>query len=71
MAELPHIEKLYQMTKERKDIQVVTFNVDENPGLVHPFLKQHQYKFPVLLAHSSLAPCWTGGIPQNWIVDPG
>ncbi|MDP9338910.1 MAG: redoxin family protein [Acidobacteriota bacterium] len=70
-AELPHIEKLYQMTKERKDIQVVTFNLDENPGLVQPFLKEHQYKFPVLLAHSFLnAMLDRIGIPQNWIVDP-
>ena len=51
MEELPHVEKLYQRIKERNDIQLVTFNVDENPGLVQPFLKQHQYKFPVMLAH--------------------
>lgn len=70
MAELPHIEKLYQMTKERKDIQVVTFNLDENPGLVQPFLKEHQYRFPVLLAHSFLSAMMDRiGIPQNWIVD--
>ena len=70
-AELPHIEKLHQMTKERKDIQVVTFNLDENSGLVQPFLKEHQYKFPVLLAHSFLnAMLDRIGIPQNWIVDP-
>jgi thiol-disulfide isomerase/thioredoxin len=71
MAELPHIEKLYQVTKERKDIQVVTFNLDENPGLVQPFLEEHQYKFPVLLAHSFLSAMLDRiGIPQNWIVDP-
>jgi thiol-disulfide isomerase/thioredoxin len=71
MAELPHVEKLYQMIKERKDIQLVTFNVDENPGLVQPFLKEHQYKFPVLLAHSFVNLTVDRiGIPQNWIVDP-
>jgi thiol-disulfide isomerase/thioredoxin len=71
-AELPHIERLYQMTKERKDIQVVTFNMDENAGLVQPFLKEHQYKFPVLLANSFLTAMQVEriGIPQNWIVDP-
>jgi len=70
-AELPHVEKLYQMIKERKDIQVVTFNMDENPGLVQPYLKEHQYKFPVLLAHTFVnATLDRIGIPQNWIVDP-
>jgi thiol-disulfide isomerase/thioredoxin len=69
-AELPHVEKLYQMTKERKDIRVVTFNLDENPGLVQPFLKGHQYTFPVLLAYSISATLDRNGIPQNWIVDP-
>jgi len=70
-AELPHVEELYQMIKERKDIQVLTFNLDENPGLVQPFLKEHQFKFPVLLAHSYLsAMLGRSGIPQNWIIDP-
>jgi len=70
-AELPHVEKLYQMTKDRKDIRVVTFNTDENPGLVQPFLNEHQYEFPVLLAHSFTNSMIENlGIPQNWIVDP-
>jgi len=69
-AELPHVEKLYQMTKDRKDIQVVTFNMDENPGLVQPFLSEHQYEFPVLLAHSFINSTLDRiGIPQNWIID--
>ena len=71
MEELPHVEKLYQRIKERNDIQLVTFNVDENPGLVQPFLKQHQYKFPVMLAHGFVnATVDRIGIPQNWVVDP-
>ena len=70
-SELPHVQKLYQMTKDRKDIQVVTFNVDENPGLVQPFLSEHQYEFPILLAHSFINSMLDRiGIPQNWIVDP-
>ena len=71
MAELPHVEKLYQRIKERNDIQLVTFNVDENPGLVQPFLEEHQYKFPVMLAHSFVnATLDRIGIPQNWVIDP-
>jgi thiol-disulfide isomerase/thioredoxin len=70
-AELPHVEKLYEMTKDRKDIQVVTFNMDENPGLVQPFLNENKYEFPVLLAHSFINSTLDEiGIPQNWIIDP-
>ena len=70
-AELPHVQKLYQMIKDRKDIQVVTFNMDENSGLVQPFLSEHHYEFPVLLAYSFLSSMLdSNGIPQNWIVDP-
>jgi hypothetical protein len=70
MAELPHVAKLYEMMAERKDTQLVTFNVDENPGVVQSFLKEHQYKFPVLLAHSfTNANMDRLGTPQNWVVN--
>jgi hypothetical protein len=67
---LPHIEKLHQALKGRTDIQVVTFNVDDNLGLVAPFLKENGYTFPVLSARflmDVLVPML--GIPLNWIVD--
>jgi thiol-disulfide isomerase/thioredoxin len=70
-AKLPHVEKLYQTIKDRTDIQVVTFDVDDNPGLVQPFLSKHRYEFPVLLAYNFLNSMLDrAGIPQNWIVDP-
>ena len=68
--ELPKIQKLYELSKERGRIQVVTFSVDENPGAVEPFLKANSYTFPVILARryvESIAAPYT--IPQNWIVD--
>ncbi len=67
---MPHIEKLYQALKGRTDIQVLTFNVDENPGLVGPFLKENKYTFPVMSASfymDTVVPSL--GIPLNWIVD--
>jgi hypothetical protein len=58
------------MLKDRKDVQVVTFNVDDNVGLVAPFMKQNKYTFPVVpaadLVHEIVP---TLGIPLNWIVD--
>jgi hypothetical protein len=67
---LPHVQKLYEKIKDRKDIQVITLNVDDSVGLIAPFLKKNNYTFPVIPAQSlvnSLAPTFT--IPANWIVD--
>ena len=69
-SELPHLEKLYEMLRDRADIQILSFNIDEDPGLVGPFLKEHGYKFPVLLANSFAPDLSAQGIPQNWIVGP-
>jgi thiol-disulfide isomerase/thioredoxin len=68
-AELPHVQKLFEITKSRKDIQVLTFNLDESPGLIQSFLKEHGYQFPVMLAFNSFSAQLEEGIPQNWIVD--
>ena len=44
--------------------------MDENPGLIEPFLKEHQLAFTVIPAYSYV---WQTlkviGIPSNWIVD--
>ncbi len=68
---MPHLQKLYEKIKERKDIALITFNVDDNPGLIEPFLRENKYSFPVIPAKSlvdSLVPQL--GIPHHWIVDP-
>jgi thiol-disulfide isomerase/thioredoxin len=68
--ELPQIQRLYELSKERGDFQVMTLSVDENPGELEPFLKANGYTFPVILARryveSVAGPLL---IPQNWIVD--
>jgi thiol-disulfide isomerase/thioredoxin len=70
-AELPHFQKLYEKTKQRSDVQVLTFNIDEETGLVEPFMKENGYTFPVLLAYGFVRDMLEGiGIPQNWVVDP-
>ena len=69
---MPHIEKLYQRIKDRKDIQVITFNVDDNIGSLGSFLKENKCTFPVIPARflmDRLVPVL--GIPLNWIVDAG
>ena len=69
-AEMPHLQKLYEKTKDRSDVQLLTFNIDEELGLVAPFLKDKGYTFPVLPAYSTVVSLLDSyAIPQNWIVD--
>jgi thiol-disulfide isomerase/thioredoxin len=70
-AELPSLQKFYEKVKNRPDIQVLTFNIDEDLGLVDPYLKDKGYTFPVLPAFSVVVSLLDGfAIPQNWLVDP-
>jgi thiol-disulfide isomerase/thioredoxin len=70
-AELPELEKLYEQVKGRSDIQILTFNIDEDEGLVAPYMKEKRYTFPVLPAFSYTVNLLNGyAIPQNWVVDP-
>jgi thiol-disulfide isomerase/thioredoxin len=69
-TELPYLEKLAGRLQDRKDLAVLTLNVDDSLGLVLPFLKENHYSFPVLAAAD-----YVNGIvkelsiPRNWIVD--
>ena len=70
-AELPKLQELYDEVKDRKDLQIITLNIDEELGLVDPFLKEKGYTFPVLSAYNFvLGLLDLVGIPQNWIIDP-
>jgi glutaredoxin len=41
---------LYELSLKHDGIQVITLNVDENPGELEPFLKSRKYTFPVVMA---------------------
>ena len=69
-AELPFIQKLYDQIKERKDLQVVTISVDDNPGLIEALLKEKHFTFPILPSKDlaeKIFPVLM--LPQTWIVD--
>ncbi|SPE40560.1 hypothetical protein SBA3_3790006 [Candidatus Sulfopaludibacter sp. SbA3] len=69
--ELPHLQKLYEQVKDRSDLQILTFNIDADLGLVEPFMKEKGYTFPVLPAANLVNEILDEvAIPQNWIVDP-
>jgi thiol-disulfide isomerase/thioredoxin len=69
-AELPQLQKLYEQTKGRSDLQILTLNIDEDPGLIEPFMKEKGYTFPVVPAYSYVVNLLDGyAIPQNWVLD--
>ncbi len=44
--------------------------MDQNPGLIEPFMREHQLNLTVLPAYSYVQDTLkVFGIPQNWIVD--
>jgi hypothetical protein len=67
---LPRLQKLIEKYKGRAEVQFITLNMDDNPGLIAPFMKEHQLSFTVLPAYSYVTDTLkVFGIPQNWIVD--
>jgi hypothetical protein len=67
---LPRLQKLIEQYVSRSDVQFLTLNMDENPGLLEPFLQEHQLNLIVLPAYSYVEDTLkVFGIPQNWIVD--
>lgn len=70
VAELPHFQTLYEQTKARSDLAVFSLNVDDEVGLVQPFLKEKGWTFPTLLAASYVnRTVDTLAVPQTWIVN--
>ena len=69
--ELPRLQKLIEKYRDRPDVLFLTLNMDENPGLIAPFLREHELSLTVLPAYSYVNDILkVYGIPQNWIVDP-
>ena len=67
-AELPYVQKLREQLKDRKDVQVVTLNIDEDVGKVEPFMKENKYTFPVLLGQAYADTNGVNSIPRNWVI---
>lgn len=69
--ELPAVQELHERFEERDDVLVVTLNMDDNPGVVAPYMDKEGFGFPVLLATDFLQEeMEVFGIPRSWIVDP-
>jgi hypothetical protein len=67
---LPRLQKLIEQYQGRHDVQFLTLNIDENPGVIEPFLREHRLNLTVLPAHQYVDETLkVMAIPQNWIVD--
>jgi len=66
--ELPYVQKLRAQMKDRKDVVILTLNIDEEVGMVEPFMKENKYNFPVLLGQSYAEKQGVNVIPRNWVV---
>lgn len=66
--ELPYVQKLREKLKDRKDVVILTLNIDEEVGLVEPFMKENKYNFPVLLGQAYAEAQGVNSIPRNWVV---
>ena len=66
--ELPYVQKLREKLKDRKDVLILTLNIDEEVGAVEPFMKENKYKFPVLLGQAYADSQGVNTIPRNWVV---
>jgi len=71
VAELPLVEALHRSLAEREDLQVITVSIDQNPGLVQPFVTKHELSMPVLFGAELVQEWWSGAIsiPRTWLVD--
>jgi thiol-disulfide isomerase/thioredoxin len=66
--ELPYVQKLSDQMKDRKDVLILTLNIDEELGLVEPFMKENKYSFTVIPAQAYAEGLGVYSIPRNWVV---
>jgi thiol-disulfide isomerase/thioredoxin len=66
--ELPYVQKLSDQMKDRKDVLILTLNIDDEIGLVDPFMKENKYSFTVIPAQAYAEGLGVYSIPRNWVV---
>ena len=71
-AELPYLERLYQHFRDRNDIAILAFNVDDDPKAMTTALQELKVSIPSIAARNfaySIVP--EMALPANWIITPG
>ncbi len=47
---------------------VITLNIDDEVGMVEPYMKDNKFNFPTLLAQTYAEQQGVNSIPRNWVV---
>ena len=71
-AELPYVEKLYQRFRNRSDVAILAFNVDDDPKAMTTALQELRVSIPSIAARDfaySIVPAMA--LPTNWIITSG
>jgi thiol-disulfide isomerase/thioredoxin len=68
--ELPHLEALHREVSASGAAVVLTLNLDDNPGVVAPFMAEQGFTFPVVAAQEWVEKHLPGNsIPRTLLVD--
>lgn len=67
---MPKFQRLYDQLKERQELVVTTFNVDEETASVRPYLEKNGFTFPVVPSRVFVGQL-VGflSVPRVWIID--
>lgn len=71
-SELPYLEKLYQHFRDRNDVAILAFNVDDDPKSMTTALQELKVSIPSIPARDfaySIVP--ELALPANWIISRG
>ncbi len=69
-SELPELHRLAATIASAPDLAVRVVSLDENRGVVVPFLSAKGYVFPAAFGPASWLGDAVSGVPVTWIVDP-
>lgn len=69
MLELPKVQELHQRYRDDPNVQVLTVNLHDAPGVARELMRREGYDFPVLMHDSDQTAFEDVGIPRNWLVD--
>jgi thiol-disulfide isomerase/thioredoxin len=66
----PALQRAYDRIKHRRDIQVLTLSVDENPALASAYMKNARLTFPLITSMDLADRLFPSvSIPAYWIID--
>lgn len=69
VIEMPGIQEFYDQYLDDPDVLFLTIANDTNPDLVHRFMEEHEYTFPVLLDDGFVREAEVRAFPTSWFID--